>query len=640
MRAPPIGRLSATAANALFGVLLAGTLLYLVPTLALHGAILAAIAAAVFWLGGLSALWMLRRREVRGAEAELERERAASELYRHVIEHGTETYLLMDPAGRLLFASPNLARRLDVDPERLEEEGGVMELIRAADRRHVIQEFAKIRRQPGASVSLEVGFARGEGRESCLEIRATNLIDEPSVRGILLGVREITPRRTFEGDVQHLAYYDALTGLANRRFFFEQGHKALGLARRRSQPACVLVIDLDRFKQVNDLLGPDAGDALLKQVADSLRRSLRDADIIARLGGDEFAVLLSEVRDVEAAGRAAHRVLDAMPLSAMAAGGHEVPVAASVGLAFFPDDGEDLESLLIAADTAMIRAKTESLGVQYYRPELRELLGDRLRLEQDMRRALERHEFQLHYQPVFSLATGAMVGAEALSRWRHFTRGMVAAAEFIELAETSGLIRSLDRWAMARAIHQRSVGLESAFPGWVAVNLSPQSLTDASLPQYVRDLLEQHGMEPGALVLEVPESAVGIDPGAVGDLMWRLKDLGAAIALDDYGMGRTAFSHLKGLPIDIIKLDPELAALVDQGESDERMVEGAIAMGRGLRARILAKGVERAEQVDWLRDAGCDFIQGYFMSRPVPAEDLADAARAPAGGSTTRFRGR
>lgn len=639
MRPSPIGRLPATAANALFGVLLAGTLLFLVPTLALYGAILAAMAAAVFWLGGLSALWVLRRREVRGAEAELARERAASELYRHVIEHGTETYLLMDPAGRLLFASPNLARRLDMDPERLEEEGGVMALIRASDRRHVIQEFAKIRRQPGASVSMRVGFARGDGRDSCLEIRATNLIDEPSVRGILLGVREVTPRRTFEGDVQHLAYYDALTGLANRRFFFEQGRKALGLARRRSEPACVLFIDLDRFKQVNDMLGADAGDGLLKQVADALRRSVRDADIIARLGGDEFAILLTEVRDVGAAGRAAHRVLDAMPLSAMA-GGHEVPVAASVGLALFPDDGEDLEALLTAADTAMIRAKTESLGIQYYRPELRELLGDRLRLEQDMRRALERHEFQLHYQPVFSLETGAMVGAEALSRWRHFTRGMVAAAEFIELAETSGLIRSLDRWAMARAIHQRSVGLDSAFPGWVAVNLSPQSLTDASLPQYVRDLLEEHGMDPGALVLEVPESAVGIDPDAVADLLWRLKDIGVAIALDNYGMGSMAFSHLKRLPIDIIKLDPELASVVGQGESDERLVEGAIAMARGLRARILAKGVERGEQVDWLRDAGCDLIQGYFMSRPVPADDLADAARTPAGGSATRLRGR
>jgi diguanylate cyclase (GGDEF)-like protein/PAS domain S-box-containing protein len=635
MRPSPAGRLPATAANALFGVLLAGTLLYLVPTLALHGAILAAVAAAIFWLGGLSALWLFHRREVRRGYMALERERAASELYRHVIEHGAETYLVLDPGGRLRFASPNLGARLGVDPEWLDGERGAMELIRASDRRRLAQEFSKIRRQPGATVTLEVGLERRDGREACLEVRATNLVDEPSVRGILLGLREITPRRTFEADLQHLAYFDALTGLANRRFFFEQGRKALGMARRRNQPACVLSMDLDRFKQVNDFLGYEAGDALLTQVADGFRRALRDTDIVARLGGDEFAVILTEVRDVESAGRAAHRILDAMPLTAVA-GGHEVPVAVSVGLALFPEDGADLEALLNAADAAMIQAKSDSLGIQYYRPALQEQLADRLRLEQDMRRALERHEFQLHYQPVFQVDTGAMVGAEALSRWRHFTRGMVAAAEFIELAETSGLIRSLDRWAIARAIHQRMVGLETAFPGWVAVNLSPQSLADNELPEYVRAMLLQHGMEPGSLVLEVPDSAVGIDPAGVADLLWRLKDTGAAIALDNFGAGSTAFAQLKDLPIDIVKLDADLAASIGRGEREERVLEGAVSIARGLRARVLAKGVERAEQLDWLRDAGCDFIQGYFLSRPVPAEDLPDAARAPANSSLTR----
>lgn len=472
-----------------------------------------------------------------------------------------------------------------------------------------------------------------------MEAGAADYLVKGKIDAPLLGrsIRFALERYRLLVEMHRRSLMDELTGVLNRRGFEDQMERQLKLARRRGVSVPLIFLDVDDFKAINDQYGHAEGDRALREVADLLTLTFRGSDIIARLGGDEFAVLLTEVRDVEAAGRAAHRVLDAMPLSAMA-GGHEVPVAASVGLALFPDDGEDLEALLTAADTAMIRAKTESLGIQYYRPELRELLGDRLRLEQDMRRALERHEFQLHYQPVFSLETGVMVGAEALSRWRHFTRGMVAAAEFIELAETSGLIRSLDRWAMARAIHQRSVGLESAFPGWVAVNLSPQSLTDASLPQYVRDLLEEHGMDPDALVLEVPESAVGIDPGAVADLLWRLKDIGVAIALDNYGMGSTAFSHLKRLPIDIIKLDPELAAAVGQGESDERLVEGAIAMARGLRARILAKGVERGEQVDWLRDAGCDLIQGYFMSRPVPPDDLADAARTPAGGSATRLR--
>lgn len=631
MPASPPSRPPITAANALFAVLLAGSVVYLVPTLAFQGQAVAAVAT-LFGVGGLAGVWVLHRRELTQRDLSVARARAAATLYHRVMGSGSEAFVVLAASGEVSFSTPNMESVLGVDTAPLATQASLLELVRPTDRRRVLEEFAKVRRQPGASVSVEIGLASPD-RNGYLDVRATNLMDDPAVRGVLLAIRDITPRKTFESEIQHLAYYDPLTGLANRRFFFEQGAKVLSLARRHKQPACVFYIDLDGFKEVNETLGHEAGDDLLKQVADGLRRSIRDSDVVARLGGDEFAIILTEVRDVEAAGRVAHRVRENMPLAGVF-DGRELPIVASIGLALYPDDGEELGELLKAADLAMFRAKTEALGVQFYRPELRQLLSDRMRLEQDMRRALERHEFQLHYQPVFHVSSGEMVGAEALSRWRHFTRGMVAAAEFIELAEATGLIQSLDRWAIARAVAQRAQGSSGEFPGWVAVNLSPQSLADPSLPAFIRDVLDQYRLEPGALVLDLPESAVGIDPAAAADLMWELKNTGAAIALDDYGGGRTSFAQLRTLPIDILKLDAEFVRAIGQDEAEERLVEGAISIARGIRAKILAKGVERPDQVDWLRDAGCDFIQGYLVGPPVPVEELVNPARA--GSSTGR----
>lgn len=613
------------AANVLFGALLAGTLLFVVPTLALNGAVAAAVAS-VIGAGGLSALWVVYRRELRRRDLALADSRAAGALHRWLIERGADSYVLVDRLGAVRFASPGVARILDVDPHSLEGNDQVIELIRPADRRRVLQEFARVRRQPGAAVSLEVGATGPDGQDVHLDVRATNLIDEPGVDGILLCIRDITPRKRFEDEIQHLAYYDALTGLANRRLFFEQGRRALSMARRRDAPACVLYIDLDDFKQVNDVLGHATGDELLKRAADGLRGSLRETDVMARISGDEFAVVLTEIRDPDAAGHVATRVLDSLPIS-MVSNGKEVPVTASIGLAFFPDDGTDLEALLKAADLAMYRAKTNQLGIQYYRPELRARHDDRRRLEQDLRRGLERHEFQLHYQPVVDLRTGAVVGVEALSRWRHFTHGMVAAAEFISLAETSGLIGSLDRWAVGRATHQWTTDLEGRRFAWVAVNLSAPSLADRQLTAFIRDLIAEHALEPGVLVLEMPDFAVGTDPAAFANLMWELKRAGAAIALDDYGAGRTSFAQLRTLPIDILKLAPAFVHQVARDEGDARMAQGVIAIAHGVRMKVLAKGVERPDQLDWLRAAGCDLVQGYITGPPVPAGDLLDPKR-------------
>ncbi len=615
-------RRPSVAVQVVFGVILAGTGLFLVPTLALGGSVLTATVAAVLWFGGIGLAWYLYRRDIRVGSAALVDERAAHDLYRALVEHGDEAHVVVHEDGDIAFASPNTEHVLGVDADRLEAEGGLLDLVADRNRRRALQAFARVRRKHGGSTSFEVAGRRPDGSECHIMVRAVNLTGSPVVGGILLVLRDITPRKTFETEIQHLAYYDALTGLANRRFFLEQGEKAISMARRHKEPLAVLYMDLDRFKQVNDTLGHEKGDELLKDVAAALEESLRDTDVIARLGGDEFAVVLTEVRDEEAAGRVAHRILDNMPASVVEQG-HEIPVGASLGVAMFPEDAENLEALLKAADMAMYRAKTTESGIHFYRPELRQVLAEHLRMEADMRQALEHHEFHLHYQPVFNIMTGEMAGAEALSRWRHFTRGMVAASEFIQLAEKTGLIRSLDRWAVARAVHQRTTQLDGGWRGWVAVNLSPHSLQDPGLADYIRETMGAAGLEPGSLVLELPEGAVFDNAGQAADLMWELKNTGAAIALDDYGAGATPLRDLKRLPIDILKLHPDFIAGIGSDETDEHVVEATIAIAHGIRAKVLAKGVERDEQVDWLRQSGCDFIQGYLVGAPMPAEELS-----------------
>ncbi|HUE77511.1 MAG TPA: EAL domain-containing protein [Longimicrobiales bacterium] len=632
---PPDADRRFTPVHAVLGALFAGTVLFLVPTLALAGATAAAVFAAILWLGGLGLLLFLLRRDGARNQTVVRAEQVAGDLFRTLIEKGGEAFVVLEPSGEVRFTSDNIARVLGIEAQRLRENGGLLDMVSPSDRRRALQALSTVRRATGATASIELRAWRPDGSEGFLDVRATNLSHHPAVGGILIGLRDITPRKTFETEIQHLAFYDALTGLANRRFFFEQGTKALALARRHNLPAAILYIDLDRFKQVNDTFGHERGDALLKRVAECLRRCLRDSDVVARMGGDEFAVILTEVRDLDATARVAQRLLDEMPGSAVAEG-HDVAVAASIGVAMFPEDGEDLEELLKAADVSMYRAKSDESGIQFYRPELRNILMDQLRLEQDMKRALDHHEFHLHYQPVFHLLTGEMAGAEALSRWRHFTRGMVAAAEFIQLAERSGLVRSLDRWAIARAIHQRKTLLDSGWIGWVAVNLSPHSLTDPDLATYIRETLEGGDLEPGALVLEMPGAAILDNVDAAADLMWEIKNTGAAIALDDYGAGSTSFGHLRRLPIDILKLAPEFIRGIGSDAGDERVVEGTISIAHGLRAKVLAKGVEREEQVEWLREAGCDFIQGYLMGAPMAPEDLQGDLRRPAESPESR----
>lgn len=582
------------------------------------------LVLGLLWLAGTAAvLYFLIQLELgqnRRAPAQRDLDR-----FRALVERGGEMVLVLGPRGQVEYASSNVRDVLGhpVDPELIGQER-MTDFIHVDDRRKALRALADVRRANGDAISCELRVHHRDGSVRYFDAWGRGLLDDPEVQGILVTLRDITPRKRFESEIQELAYYDALTEVANRRFFFEHGAQSIAMAKRHKESLAVVYIDLDRFKLVNDTLGHEAGDTLLRDVARGLRRSIRETDVVARMGGDEFAVLLTDVRDSAAAGRAAGRIMANLPGDAQR-NGRAVAVGISMGIAMYPDDGADLEALLKCADLAMYRAKSDHSGMQFFRPELRGMMQQQMRLEADLRRAFEHHEFDLHYQPIHSLVSGEFVGAEALSRWRHLSRGIVQASDFIQLAEHAGLITSLDRWAVGAALRHREEMNRNGWHGWVAVNLSPQTVRDPGFVAFVRTALENTDLPPGSLVLEISESAAMQDAGATADLLWELKSLGVAIALDDFGTGPSSLSQLKRFPVDILKLDHGFTSGIGTDSPDEQMVRGTIAIAHGIHAKVLAKGVEKDEQVEWLRDAGCEYVQGFLVGRPVPMAQLVPA---------------
>lgn len=579
------------------------------------------LGLGLLWLAGTGAvLYFLIQLELgQNRRAPVQRDLSR---FRALVERSGEIMLVLGPRGQVEYASSNVRDVLGhpvesamVGQERLTD------FIHSDDRRKALRALADVRRADRNGITCELRIRHRDGSVRFFDAWGRDLLDDPDVHGILVTLRDITPRKRFESEMQQFAYYDSLTEVANRRFFFEHGAQSLAIAKRHKQAAAVLYVDLDRFKLVNDTLGHEAGDALLKDVARSLDRSVRETDVVARMGGDEFAVLLTDVRDTAAAGRAAGRIMAKLPVNAQHEG-HVVAVGTSMGIAMYPDDGPDLEALLKCADLAMYRAKSDRSGMQFFRPELRGMMQQQMRLEADLRRAFEHHEFDLHYQPIHSLATGELVGAEALSRWRHLSRGIVQASDFIQLAEHAGLITSLDRWAVGAALRHREEMNGNGWHGWVAVNLSPQTVRDPGFAEFVRTALENADLAPGSLVLEIGEAAAMWDAAATADLLWELKSMGIAIALDDFGTGPSSLSQLKRFPVDILKLDHGFTSGIGTDSPDEQMVRGTIAIAHGIHAKVLAKGVEKDEQVEWLRDAGCEYVQGFLVGRPVPLAQL------------------
>jgi diguanylate cyclase (GGDEF)-like protein/PAS domain S-box-containing protein len=450
-----------------------------------------------------------------------------------------------------------------------------------------------------------------------------DLEDRPT--GLIAYLTDITERKQAEERLHHLAYYDELTGLPNRTLFAKLVDQALMVAQRNVATGCVLFIDLNRFKLINDTLGRRIGDELLRQVARRFRDTLRDEDLVAHLSGDEFAVGLFDIRQHFEATTVAQKLQAALE-APFPIEGHELRVGASVGISVYPQDGNDGESLLRLADIAMGRAKqgesNPDHNVAFYSLDMNEGMQERMRIESGLRHALGHGELVLHYQPKFEIATGNIVGAEALVRWVHPERGLVPPADFIPLAEATGLIVQLGEWVLEEACAQAAVWQRAGLPPFrLAINVSAREFTH-SLPARVADTLKRYKLDPSWLELEITESTLMHDIERVIGIMDRIHALGVALSLDDFGTGYSSLSYLKRFPIDTLKIDRSFTTGIPDDANDCAIASTIISIGRQLKLRVIAEGVETPDQLEFLRKSGCDEVQGYLYAAPLPAYEF------------------
>jgi diguanylate cyclase (GGDEF)-like protein len=434
---------------------------------------------------------------------------------------------------------------------------------------------------------------------------------------------------TANKQLRHLATHDALTGLPNRVLMDDRISQSIVLAERQRQNFAVMLLDLDRFKLVNDSLGHRAGDELLKEVARRLKGVVRDVDTVVRLGGDEFVVIVAPGPERDVAQRAAARIIDAMRAPVRVAG-VEVHTSPSIGIAFYPEDAVTVENLVAHADAAMYAAKQRGRNnFQCFMPGMNTASHDKVRLESDMRVALERKQFQLHYQPKVNTETGVMHGAEALLRWTHPVRGPISPAEFIPIAEECGLIGTIGAWVMREACRQaRAWQLAGLPPLRVAVNLSPSQFRQGNIVSMIRDALDEAGLEPRFLEVELTETTVMTDPEESIAILERLSKMGVLVSVDDFGTGYSSMSYLRRFPIDKLKIDRSFINEVMSRPDDASIVRAIVSLAHSLRLKVVAEGVESTAQLDFLRAIGCDQYQGFHFSKALPASQFEALVRS------------
>ena len=470
------------------------------------------------------------------------------------------------------------------------------------------------------SQSIERAFAAG----------ASDYISKPIHLAVVnQRVKRVIEATRAERHVRHLAYNDALTGLPNRVLFGDYLGQAIARAESRSQALAVLFLDLDRFKFVNDTLGHEIGDRLLKSVARRIQQCVRTDDCVARLGGDEFTVVLEDLPSVAGASNAAQKICRSLS-TAFEIDGHDIFVSTSIGISLYPADGTDSSTLLRHADTAMYRAKNDNTGFQFYEAGMEVAVSEHLRMESALRHALERNEFVLHYQPYAETAGGRIVGAEALVRWRHPARGLVPPDEFIPLAEETGLIIPLGEWVLRHACRQaarwHAAGATSMN---ISVNLSGTQLRQPSFGETLEALLKETGLPAAALTLEITESVLMEHASETITTLQRLKEIGVTLAIDDFGTGYSSLAYLKRFPVNLLKVDRTFTRDVTTDPDDAAIVTGMIALAHSLRLRVVAEGVETQAQRDFLAHLGCDFLQGHFLSEPLADEAFEQKVLAP-----------
>jgi diguanylate cyclase (GGDEF)-like protein/PAS domain S-box-containing protein len=579
--------------------------------------LIAAFCAATVLLYGMAGGLLLR------TLAQNRRAQRRIELLAKVFEHSGEAIMLTDSDDRIIEVNPAFVRQTGYAPgEIIGLDAGLLQTSRTP-----AATLGAIR----ASVR-DSGQWRGEiwdrhksGREYPKWLSISVLRDAAGqITHHICSSIDVTDVKLAEARMQHLAHHDTLTQLPNRVYLLARLEQAMADAHRQGSELAMLFIDMDHFKNINDTLGHQVGDGLLVEVGQRLRALVRGSDIVARLGGDEFVLVLTGVdsRGAAAAASVAHKLLTALGQPYLVRG-HELHSTPSIGISVYPADGDDADTLMKNADTAMYHAKSAGRNdFQFFTPAMNAARGERLALEVGLRSAIERQQLSLHYQPQLDLASGRVVGLEALLRWQHPELGWIPPLKFIPIAEDTGLIERIGSWVLEQALAQaacwRAAGHDSLR---VAVNLSAHQLRGEGFAIHVAQALQRHQLPGQALELEITESVAMRDPARTVALLHQLRAHGVALAIDDFGTGYSSLAYLKQLPLSCLKLDRSFVMDIEHDSNDAAICTATIQMAHSLGLAVVAEGVETAEQLAFLHRLGCDTIQGYYISEPLPAAD-------------------
>jgi len=547
--------------------------------------------------------------------------RESEERYRALTENTYDLISEIDSSERYLYLSPNYQDVLGYEPGELIGYR-VIDLIHPEDSPAVKAAFRRVFEHSTIGQVL-YRFMHKNGELRWFESTGKTYQTASGESRVVFVSRDITERQRYEETIRHQAFHDALTGLPNRMLFKDRLTLEIAHAKRSKQMLAILFLDLDRFKLINDTLGHGVGDQLLKIVAGRLIGYVREDDTVARLGGDEFTVLLPEISQEENAAKVARKILEAIR-EPVYIGDHELYITTSIGVALYPNDGEDAESLLKNADTAMYRAKEKGKNnYQLYTPAMNAKAFERLAMENGLRRALERKEFVLYYQPKVNINTGKIIGMEALLRWQAPDRSLIPPGDFIPMAEDTGLIVPIGEWVLRTACAQNKAWQDASFPPIrVAVNLSARQFQLQNLVEVISRILKETGLDPCWLELEITESVAMQNAEYTVKMLQELKEMGIQLAIDDFGTGYSSLSYLKRFPISKLKIDKSFVNEIGTAQDNEAIASTVIVLGQSLKLGVVAEGVENEVQYDFLKQHQCDEMQGFLFGKPVPPEEF------------------
>jgi diguanylate cyclase (GGDEF)-like protein/PAS domain S-box-containing protein len=579
-----------------------------------------ALAVAVIVMGSLLWAWARSRRAV----ALRRLEDNALQRQASIFAALNDGIIIRDTEGRMVDVNHSaekilgLSRRQLMNGARGDSTAGVEAITTLSGR--MLDSVKSDGRWSG-----ELEFVRqNDGAKLTGEVVIVPMCDHGDVAtGTVSVIRDVTGRKAAEEEIRHLAYYDTLTGLPNRALFQDRLSQAMAQAQRHGQPFTLMSLDVDRLKVVNDTMGHPMGDRFLQAIAERLRSLVREADTVARVGGDEFMLLLPGIGRGEDAVAVCEKIYEALG-SPLRIEGHDIDAYVSIGISMYPFDGRDTDTLLRNADAAMYRAKKLGNSYQLFTPAMNVKAAERLAIENGLNQALRRNEFVVYYQPQVDISTGAVVGTEALIRWQHPERGLVLPADFIPIAEDTGLIVPIGEWVLRTACQQAKAWRESGLPKLrMAVNLSARQFLQPDLAGTVGRVLEESGLEPSCLELEVTET-VAMENASLGAAVLRaLERMGVRLTIDDFGTGYSSLIYLKDFPVHSLKIDRSFVEHVSEDASDAAIVGASIALAHSLGLGVVAEGVETVKQLDFLREHGCDHGQGFLFAKPMPAGDLA-----------------